>query len=441
MGNNKATIYKYSKYNHSGTLSDGSVLVYNLFSSAVAILSSEEFDFLNREYIDESYNLELCQLAASQNIIVPMEEDELNKLLALKYTNNYNSTRAGFQILPTTACNARCFYCYEHGFETSTMDKETADATVKFILEYCEHMQEVNITWFGGEPFVCENTMEYISSKLIPLLEASGKRFSASVITNGSLINNINIEKIVQLYKIREIQITLDGRGKEYLRRKMYVNSGVTYEQILGAITLLTKNKVKVMVRLNVDRNNITECLGAIDDLYYSDADKDYLWPYAAPLYSDKDNDFCLSAEELNSVYEKIFIKLIDRGFISTINGLPMNFMNAACCAKILNNFVISPDGSISKCEHLLNCKDEVIGSVHTGICFNEAMARWNSPNIPDACKTCSDLPNCQAGCETAERRGFGYGRCAYVHFIHNAIVKAADYLLSEGGERNEDIT
>ena len=157
-------------------------------------------------------------------------------------------------------------------------------------------------------------------------------------------------------------------------------------------------------------------------------------------LYSDKNASHCIPKSELNAVFARAYKTLIDFGFIRSVDGLPMNFANATCCAKMLNNFVIAPNGDISKCEHLLNVEDEVIGNVSTGLRFNAAFARWTSTDIPDKCLECCYLPICQAGCATAEHRGFGYGRCAHIAFIHDAVITAANYLLKKGGEQHDGL-
>lgn len=427
--------YKFSMYNHYGTLNDGSVLIYNVLSSAVATMTADEFSAIQKAQPIEGEE-ELFQDSLSMGFLVPDNEDELAKVLALRNANNFNDRRAGFQILPTTGCNARCFYCYEQGFKASTMTDETVEETIRFILDYCETMQEVTIAWFGGEPFTKETTIVKISKALIAEFDKRGTHYSANVITNGALISDDNIDAIVNDYRISSVQITLDGRGENHVKRKGYVDKSVTYETILQNIAMLTKHNIQVMVRINVDRNNFEDCLGIFDDLTRLDAYFANMWPYVAPLYTDKKTyTDCFTHDELANVYSKVFIKMIDTGFIQSIDGLPMNFSNATCCAKLMNNFVISPEGDISKCEHLLNVPEEVVGHVSTGIVFNSAMVKWCDTSIPEKCKTCSYLPICQAGCSAAEARGFGYGRCSYVSFIDDAIVEAANYLLKKGGE------
>lgn len=428
-------MYKLSAYNHYGKLKNGNYLLYNLFSSSVAVLEKDEFELLLQvDNKDSATDNELFSLAYEQGFLVHKSEDELAKLLALRHSNNFSDKRAGFQVLPTTACNARCFYCYEHGFKTATMTPETIDATVNFILDYCQNMEEVTIAWFGGEPLTCEETIVSMSRNLIPAIEGAGKTYHANIITNGALISSANITTLVDDCRISSFQITLDGRGSEHVRRKGFLDKNISYEHILENISLVANAGAQVLVRLNVDRNNLEECLGVIDDLAALDVDKNLLWPYAAPLYSDNFNSSCFASDELNFAFEKVLKKMIDCEFIQSVDGLPMSFSNACCCAKMLNNFVISPTGEISKCEHLLNCPEEVIGTVFEGIHFNSAMAKWTCTDIPEKCKLCPELPICQAGCAAAEQRKFGYGRCSYITFIHDAVIAAADYLLSKGG-------
>ena len=426
--------YKFSMYNHYGTLNDGTVLIYNVLSSAVAIMTIDEFSAIQKAELGKEE--ELFQDSLNMGFLVPDNEDELAKVLTLRNANNFNDRRAGFQILPTTGCNARCFYCYEQGFKASTMTDETIEDTIRFILDFCETMQEVTIAWFGGEPFTMEATIARISKALTEEFDKRGTHYSANVITNGALISKDNIDAIVHDYRISSVQITLDGRGNNHIARKSYIDKSVTYEAILQNIALLTKQNIQVMVRINVDRSNFEDCLGIFDDLAKLDADFSNMWPYVAPLYSDqKTYTDCFEQDELSDIFSKVYKKMIDTGFVQTVDGLPMNFSNATCCAKLMNNFVISPEGDISKCEHLLNAPEEVIGHVSTGIVFNSAMAKWCDASIPEKCKSCSYLPICQAGCSAAETRGFGYGRCSYISFIDEAIIEAANYLLKKGGE------
>lgn len=428
-------MYKYSKYNIAGRLSDGSFLIYNLFSSAVAVLDKNEYQSLLDIEQAEMVQNDLLFKAIQNGFLVPKEELENEKIALLRKSDRYNSRKGGFQILPTTHCNARCFYCYEKDFKGESMSDETIGQTIEFIKQFSDGLDQLAITWFGGEPFLAEKTIGRISAELIPLCEEKGIGYYANAISNAALIGKMNLQNIVEKYKISQIQITLDGKGDEHIRRKAYQDPSVSYESILEKIGMLSKNGVKVLVRMNVDRNNVDSILSVIEDLVTIDGDFEKIIPYASPLYSSTMKDICLSEEELPMIFKKIFRKMIDCGFIQTINGLPMNYMNAVCAATGINNYVIAPNGNILKCEHLIDCREEIVGSVRTGIIYNETLSKWNNDEIPEKCRDCLHLPICQGGCAAAEQMGFGYGRCSYVSYIDDAIIDAADYLM-KGGER-----
>lgn len=427
--------YKFSKYNKWGYIGKGRVFLYNTFSSSVAILTEEEFSAIHSESIVMNDTDMLFRTCSTESFIVPANENELAKLMAIRNANNFCTSHAGFQILPTTGCNACCFYCYEQDFVSETMSEATIEATIAFILRYCENVADVNITWFGGEPLLCEDIIAKISKELLVAFESKGIGYGADIITNGSRIDKDCANRLKNKYKVNSVQITLDGQGDEYLRRKAYIEKDISYERVLDSIALLADSDIDVLVRLNIDRENIDSCLHVLDDLSQLQTTIHRIWPYAAPLYSDRGYEHCFSRQELNNAFMRVFTHLIDRGFITSVNGLPTSFMNAACCAKGLNNFVISPSGEISKCEHLLNTPAEVIGTVYSGITFTDALSSWTDSKIPERCGDCSLLPLCQAGCEAAERRGFGYGRCSYIAFIDDAVLQAATYLLQRKEE------
>lgn len=87
-------------------------------------------------------------------------------------------------ILTTTDCNARCYYCFEHGIEPLYMQEATAEA----IIQYCKKNykeKEIAITWFGGEPLLNWSIIKYITLGLID----AGYELVSHVTTNGSLVN------------------------------------------------------------------------------------------------------------------------------------------------------------------------------------------------------------------------------------------------------------
>ena len=427
--------YKESRYNHSGIVGD-QVFLYNLVTSSVAVIGIPEYEQVRSCEFSDS---ELMRAAVENGFVVPADEDEIEKVLAIQRMNNYSTRFAGFQILPTTACNARCFYCYEQSYKPVCMKNGVAEAIPSFIESYMDVVDDVHVTWFGGEPMLELDRIRELSGQIMSLAEKHGIGYTSDMITNATLATQDAVKTLVKDCKVSQVQITLDGLAEEHLRRKAYVSSDITFETVLSAMDAFVEQGAKLLIRLNIDKKNYEDCLELIPILGERYKGLDTVMLYAAPLYSSGDQDDFYTEEDLNDAYKAVFRTMIDAGFIQTVDGLPLNFNNATCSAQMINNFVIDPSGDVFKCEHLLAEDRQRIGNVFEGVLFNKAMAEWTSPDIPRKCKECSFLPSCQAGCYAAEALDFGLKRCPHIAFITDAIIDAAGYLL--GYESHVDRT
>lgn len=427
---------KPSKYNHFGKVGEDKNILFNLATSSVALFNDREIEqVLSASFCD--MNLEM--VALQNGFVVPSEEDEVEKVLSIERMNNYSSRFAGFQILPTTACNARCWYCYEEGFAKQSMTDECIEAIPGFIGSYMEMVDDVHVTWFGGEPLLGFDAMCKLSDALVASCEAAGVGYTSDIITNATLITPETARTLIERCKIGQAQITLDGIGKTHVARKRYVDAAITFDSIIQAMDILAESGMLLLIRLNIDKENTEDLFRLIELLGNKWAQKENVMLYVAPLYGNS-SKAVYSEHELNELYRIIFKKMIDAGWIQSFDGLPMNFNNASCSARMINNFVIAPSGDVYKCEHLLSCECERVGTVFDGVVYNEPMKRWASPCEPDKCLECSYLPSCHGGCYAAEALDFGFGRCPHIAFITEAIVDAAGYLLRkrEKGNKND---
>ena len=423
--------YKRSFYNHVGQINENQVLMFNLVSSAVAKLDLECYErFEKGQWTQEE------EVALAQNgFLVPVETNELGKVKALRYVNNYSTDNAAFQILPTTACNARCPYCYEQGFVSQSFPERLEPKLIEFISSYMGTAKHVHVTWFGGEPLLRSDFIERISRALIENAKQHGVGYTADIISNGSLVTE-DIARLLKSCHVGNAQISLDGDEDEYGKRKNYVSGNHTLSSIFDSVDYLLEAGIAISIRINADRNNYASVLRLIHLLGERFASSRLFSAHVAPLYSTLGDKSCFEKEELTEVYKSIFHAMIDSGLITSVNGLPLNFNNASCCARGLNNFCIGPDGSVSKCDHFLGDKRDLVGTLETGVEFNDAMDFWTNPALPQECEECSYLPSCQAGCYAGLAMGFGYGRCPYIRYTYDAVFDAVSYM--DNLRRNE---
>mgnify|MGYP003240265525 FL=1 len=429
--------YKESRYNHSGMVGD-QVFLYNLVTSSVAVIGKSEYAQVKDCVFSDS---DLMRTSVENGFIVPADEDEVEKVLAIQRMNNYSTRFAGFQILPTTACNARCFYCYEQSYKPVCMKSGVAEAVPAFIESYMDMVDDVHVTWFGGEPMLELDRILDLSKKLMDSAERHGVGYTSDMITNATLATPDAVRMLVHDCEVSQVQITLDGLAEEHQRRKAYLTESITFDTVLAAMDAFVDQGAKLLIRLNMDKGNYKDCLELIPLLGERYRGLDTVMLYAAPLYGSGNVEDFYTEADLNEAYKAIFRAMIDAGFIQTLDGLPLNFNNATCSARMINNFVIDPSGDVFKCEHLLAEAAQRIGNVFEGVLFNEALAQWASPDVPRKCRECSFLPSCQAGCYAAEALDFGLERCPHIAFITDAIIDAAGYLLGCGSHADRTIS
>jgi len=133
---------------------DDKRLLHNVVTGHLVVLNREEADIIDKLPI--SYSDTIRDLIAN-HFLVPEICDEHRQVVDLrivlsKLFDLYDTPDIiKYTILPTTSCNARCYYCYEKGIVPVSMSETVAQDVIRFIVEH-SHGQEIRIRWFGGEP-------------------------------------------------------------------------------------------------------------------------------------------------------------------------------------------------------------------------------------------------------------------------------------------------
>lgn len=158
-------------------------------------------------------------------------------------------------------CNFRCTYCYEK-FEKNAMSKEIMDAIVGYIdlkIKTERLIENVHISWFGGEPLLNLQGIEYISKKVIKLCDSANVRYSSDITTNGFLLSEKVYRKLTNL-KVTNYQITVDGEKQYHDSQRILKNGKGTFDRIienLNRIKNYTNDKNLIVLRTNVGVDNI----------------------------------------------------------------------------------------------------------------------------------------------------------------------------------------
>ena len=402
---------KKSRYNYVCQASNG-IILFNTFTSSILLLTKMEYDYLRNEDFSNMPN-QLYNALSENGFLINDDIDERAIVTFNRTKNIFNSECATFRILTTTACNARCFYCYEEGTDIKTMDVSIADNVIKFIKDKTKKVVKINIKWFGGEPLVNYKLISYITVKLDEYA-----KIGYFMISNGMLFDDKMIKEAVTLWKLKSIQITLDGTKKVYESRKAYISKENTFEKIIDNINLLLSNGIRVNLRLNYDDKNLTDIKKLIKYLGKKFRGNQYLECYPYPLFHMSRNDIRFNIELLN------LTKMLIEEKISSGNNL-FNFKsrNSGCFATALNNFVIMPDGNLVKCTQCMEEKDFIGSVLDRNNIVSKNYFKWCNYELDSECINCLFLPLCQGGC-IAESLKKSSNKCIIQVGIIDEILK-----------------
>ena len=390
-------IHEDKKYRPSAftvSYQDGDIyLIHNTLSRMIVSLSKKEWLFLEgmRDYpILGKHFLEagLDDLVINCFFIEDGSED-YNRyefvISVLKTMSREEEGTKSYTILPTTGCNARCFYCYEGGMPVRIMTSETADQVADFILR-TRWQSKIKLIWFGGEPL----TASEIISRICRRLNEHAVPFCSKLITNAVMLKPGLLEKAVTLWHLESTQVSVDGRQEDYECRKRYINPRVhPYEEMMQAVNRLLERGIRVTLRCNYDSDNLNGLKEFFDDVKNRFGTAENLSVYLAMLFQEKSKDNCVRLyQEAQTLYDYL-LKIGLNCQKEHPHKLKLNHCGADSGDKCV---VIDPDGWLYHCEHLPGNK--LYGSIFDPSISIRSDVRADIP-VDERCKTCAFLPEC----------------------------------------------
>ena len=326
-------------------------------------------------------------------------------------------------IAPTTACNARCPYCYEADMRTVAMAGEVADATAAFITKHAPK-RGVRLQWFGGEPLLAQSIIDSITRNI----ESAGVPITARMISNMHLFDEALVGKAVKRWHLDYVQTTLDGTEETYNETKTYIAADANespYQRVLRNIGLLLDAGVQVKARLNVGAGNTESLLELTDVLSRRFGQQPRFSAYACALYNNCES-YGFSHDEYARIkegQEQVNRALCSCGILR--DNLPTHLRDAACLADSPRAVLINPLGGITKCEHDVFSNE--IGNVYEGMTTDGwRNYRYELPSFKncDACPlfpVCKTYAYCPGVSPTCNARGRSEAIETYRTIIRNA--------------------
>ena len=354
-----------------------------------------------------------------------------------------------YNILTTTHCNARCFYCYENAIRRVHMSEETARQLTDFIADHCDG-RKVYLHWFGGEPMVGRQQTDRICGELA----ARGIDYESEMTSNAYLFDERITEHACRVWKLKRIQVTLDGTEEVYNRTKAYAGvSDNPYRRVLRNIQCLAEHGIHVDIRLNLDTHNEEDLSGLIDELSDRFEEIDHISIYISRL--DEGEGFAPlrhkeeDRERLEAQLTGLTEYLETKGWRQFKTDRLASLKASSCMADDPGAIQCTPDGILSRCEDRIY--ESAVGTLTDGITGREVTLAWRKRRAFNGCAGCPLYPSCyrllekcpvkQTKCTEYERmrRLAGYGEVMLQKYAGWKRARSADAAAETAAEAASD--
>lgn len=352
----------------------------------------KKIDFIGKEsYYDLVNGCFISGITANKDTFWDFEK-VYNSSMELKKGSDFLC----ITIAITDACNLRCKYCFEqHG--KKFLEEGSIDDICILIQKYKKrntNVKRVVVIWFGGEPTLNLDYIHKATSSLQKTCRQFSLHFSARIITNG-----VELQKIIpyiEILRITDIQITLDGTQEFHDSRRIKADGSGSFETIIENITNI-HCLVDLIIRVNVDQNNIFEVYSLYDFILQLPLDKQvniYFQPMLVENYGGESTCYdgmILSDEKLN----EDFLDLLE--YTNTLEY--PRFIGAFCNVNFPGSLVIGADARLCKCWAKVGCseKNSLLLEDQVDQIVDFMMA--DKSIINERCEKCEIFPTCLGGC------------------------------------------
>lgn len=385
---------------------NGEHFIYNTIDARLICISEELYHYLkSNEIISSDYfDEELIDLLLKHEIVSIKRHEQLDKLEYLFQTERFSDSFLGLAFSPSMYCNLGCHYCFESK-KAKRITEENINAFKSFISIEASKRKHIGMKWTGGEFLMAWDVIRDLSKHIITECEKNDCLYNATAVSNGTLVNEKIVEEMLES-RISTIQITFDGGRENHNLIRRYKSGKGTFDVILSNIAILSKF-MKVLIRINLDKNNLSSMDELFRTLSTSDINLDNIQLMARPVVKG------MSSRPQTELLDEADFNKADQYLVSLARQyqLPYSFyfglhgVHYRCTYNSTNSYYISPDLKLYKCPLYFDYDDHAVGYISqqgriiiTNYDEYNDCLRYNPFNFAE-CRQCKVLPICHGKC------------------------------------------
>jgi len=376
-----------------------SLLLFSTKNSAIvqvpnALLKEIEEDDLSEE--DEGTLKDL-------GFLVDNPEAERTGMLGFLDEINALNTTLSVRLVMNLDCNLACRYCFEGTRKGKLyMSGETVDRAIEFvkarIRERGDKLEELYITFYGGEPLLSRELIFYISKKLKAFAEDRGLNYRFTLMTNGTMLTGKLAAELKPL-GLKDAYITIDGPQDLHDSSRPFKGGGGSFEAITRNLRDVC-GVIDVFAGGNFTKSNFKRFPELPDYLSASGLTPDKLRSLQFYPVVDENPEFALpdfhdGLATFNETWlfeATLFLReeILKRGFkVARIS-------TGGCMLEYGTDIIVNYDGGICRCPGFIGMEQFRDGDIFAGI-KDSSLNQSNWKN--EECLDCAYLPLCFGGC------------------------------------------
>jgi uncharacterized protein len=398
---------KQSRYNFFFKLDNGDYLAFNALKNGLAVVGKEVVDNINSQQPGTAVNVDydILKELKKGGFLIDDDYNEYGVLCIRRHLQQYSNLGLGLTISPSLACNLVCRYCFE-STDKSVMDETVMDGLVEYVHNHIKAgIKKLSIGWYGGEPLLGLPVIERLSSEFITLCEKDSVRYSASIITNGTLLDKETAGKLKKLHVLRA-QITIDGDKNIHNKMRPFKTGKGSFDAIMENLKEVV-GIIPISLRINLDTNNADQALTFIDklkkeDWFYRGLESSDIHPYYG--YIKKYTSTCLCSKDEILKPGDFWAKDLElkKYFYNHLKGFDYYpEVVSGCTATSMSSYVVDAKGNLYKCLNHLGIPEKTVGTIFEPSRLNSLYINYLTESFENdsECMECKYLPICMGGC------------------------------------------
>lgn len=376
----------------------GSCYIYNSETRFFAVIPQNVYSAIYDEDFASLDNDIMEFLLKNKLVLDENDKHTYYKEQKLRFmASSFDKTCMELVVVPTTACNFSCPYCFEKSKTNLTMSDDVIDSLIAFVKSH-SRIESVNLTWYGGEPLLAFGQIRKIYARLKNEVPIAIKKHS--LITNGYLINDDMLSFFRDAH-LTDIQITLDGNKERHNSLRFLRGKKETFDVVLGNIVKCSQElaDADINVRVNINKENQADYI-EIRDLLKQQLGLSNVSVYPGFIREETPNghSFCFNSIDRRSACD-FYAEIARKG----CKPLKPAVANKGCMINKINSYIVGPVGEIYKCWNDVSDKNKIIGYIQEKCLVNRTLfARYMtdlSPFSNSQCKECLAFPICGGEC------------------------------------------